>query len=303
MTAGLFAGEITQNAPLDEAPTTKPRAYVWMEYGTPIIEVLPFSREGYAVTQENWFGSDPNFTHPFANEVWDAITMTAVFRPKDVISNTNDQGIYNIRAAGPVNLYIRKRPITDETTFGYSIVSDGGINISSGLHEITLDQPGWSDDDWFWMGVSYSNTLNEVTFAVVDFNLGLEMVTPVTVTTNQQLSFGPSLTSSSIVVWGANSSGGVDVQGSAFPGPMSQVFIHNAYKDFADPFVRRQFAALNGIIDVGPTGNYPFGVTPLVYMPRGWPEGNLGTTFIGNSSDFWLEDIVSTDTDLPPVGS
>jgi len=299
--AGLFAGEITQAAPVADAPTTKPRSYVWMEYGTPISEVVPTSGEGYAVTQDNFFGPTPSLAHPFANEVWDAITMTAVFRARDVISSANDQGIFNLKStSGEIELFVRHRSIQDQTFFGFTISNTSGL-ITQGTHEITVDHPTWNDDHWYWMGISYSNTLNESKFAIVNFDAGEEAWFDATVSNNQQVSWGPSTTASSVVVWGAKSTGGIDVQGSEFPGPISQVLINDSYHDFSDQFT--QFAGIDGVIDIGPTGNYPFGGTPEVYLPRGFPEGNLGTRFIGNPSDFFLENKVGTDEGLPPIAS
>jgi len=300
--AGLFAGEVTQAAPVADAPTTKPRSYVWMEYGTPISEVVPTSGEGYAVTQNGVYGP-PDFAHPFANEVWDAITMSAVFRARDVISASNEQAIFNLKSTnGTMDLYVRRRPVNFQTFFAFNVSSSSGA-IANGTHEISLAHPTWNDDHWYWMGVSYSNTLNECKFAIVNFDAGEEAWFDATISNNTQVSWGPSTTSSSVVVWGARSTGGSDVQGSEFPGPISQVLINDSYHDFSDQFTRRQFAGIDGVIDIGPTGNYPFGGTPEVYLPRGFPEGNLGTRFIGNPSDFFLENKVGTDEGLPPIAS
>jgi len=299
--AGLFAGEITQAAPEADAPTTKPRSYVWMEYGTPFNTVVPTSGEGWALTQDDWFPGPPIFPNPFINEVWPEITISAVFKPDDMSAGF----LFNIMAIGGINFFVTRRPISFEEYFGVEINTTlpSFQLITQGTQELTLDHPTWDFNDWYWMGVSYSQTLNECKFAIVHFLSGTEAVKVLPITSNVDISWGPSLTSQSQIAWGMEGSvNGVDPLGP-FAGPMSQVMIHDSYKDFGDEFTRRQFAGLNGIIDLGPTGNFPFGTTPQVYLPRGWPEENLGTRFIGNQSDMYLRNQVSTDLDLPPVAA
>jgi len=108
--AGLFAGEVTESAPIDGALTTKQKGYHWMQWGTPAPRPFVFK-----ITV-----NDTTFTMPTPQYLWDDVTP-AVYdytvdwgtgEPEENITSwsafhdyTGYDGEYTITISGTMDLF------------------------------------------------------------------------------------------------------------------------------------------------------------------------------------------------------
>jgi len=268
------------------------------------IPYSPASGEGYAMTQVDWFGNDPNFAHPFKNFSWPEMTMSAIVHSTREPGTITNRSIFNLKGIGTIHMYIRKRPITQQLFFGMSLNTEiAGNNqlIAQGAVELSIDHPRWLISHWYWLGVSYDSVAGICVFAMTNLTLREDTVTYPVVQNQEAVNWGGDPHGETVCAWGFE--GGTDPEPSRFRGTFVQVLIHDKYVALGDFWERRKFNCLDGSKSLGLRGQRPFGEIPKVYLPRGLPTDNLGTMHIGDPSDFFLLNELPFDTDLPPVGS
>jgi len=279
------------------------------------------SSEGWTITQRDAWGSDPNFEHPFRGEIWEDITIAAVFRAREMRHNQNDQpAILNpmppnghtmgIGYRHPNQHYIECRFVT------YEGVAPGGgaITIAQAAVEIENDnwmrEFDWHWDHWYGVYACYSYSLNRIVMHVANMSvqeldgIGFDNPNPARRTqwpgppdhdegTNTQFWWGCGNVTST-------PEDPLAPYDDQHKGPISNVFIHNRYYG-AYPWNASPMFTKYGVVDVGVNGEKPFGEVPKVYLPRGRPVENKGTVFVGNDEDFYIDVVHNYDLDLPPI--
>jgi len=302
--AGLFSGTVTESAPADNAPTTKHKGHHWMQWGEAIpVPYQPLSGEGHTFTQDGYVGP-PNFPHPFANQSYNEWTQSVVFTPQDLPIQTENAELFNIMYLGDkLNFYVRRRPTSGQLYFGFNLSTKhpsltDAISVSSSVHEITLDHPGWTYQHWYWIAASYDNVGGSVHWVIRNLTLGQEAIKAVSITNQLPITWTSMPTGQSFCIWGT----GIALD-NLFLGVISQLVLHNKYIDLSVEANRDKFCGIDGVIDIGDNGENIFGEIPLVHLPRGFPQENTGTLFIGDPSDFHSPVEISRDLILPPVAS
>ncbi|RLA59044.1 MAG: hypothetical protein DRQ89_14615 [Epsilonproteobacteria bacterium] len=299
--AGMFAGEVTETAPDDGTDTDKPESYVWLQYGgtPPPPAFAPVSGEGYAVSEET---GTPAFAHPYQGETWNEITISSIHQ-----ANTDNPhqscDMFNINAGAPD----LSRQFIDRTGVGeyyifQALTSDFDTDsktVWQAAHEITLDYTGWLWNHWYWVGMSYSYTLNKIEYWIRNLTLQEEGSKVVAIQNLEPIHWG--MIPPAACYWGLSDHAGITPI-NTWKGVMSQVMIHDKFIDLSVLANRDKFCCVDGIKYIGDNGEFPFGEIPDVYMPRGLPLGNLGTRNIGAEADFIIYSVDGIDTVLPPIG-
>lgn len=308
--SGVFAGEVTPQAPAHNSPTSKRKGYHYFEYaGAGGEEYIPKSGEGYTFTQNNFIGPDPSLVHPFQDQSWDEITMSVVFKATALPYEHLDGGLFAIMSgAGDVRIgfSIRRRPINNQIflTWRLATFSNEPINgdvVGFSVHELSIDHPTWAYDDWYWCGISYSQPLNLFHSVIRNLTKGEETVETArtVIVNNYPIAWVNSANSAlSFCGWGLHSFNGAETR---FQGVISQELIHDKYMDLSILTNSDKFVRTTGVIDLNDDGSAPFGEIPKVFNIRGYPQENTGTNFIGDLEDLWERVEFNRDTTLPPV--
>ncbi len=270
-----------------------------------------FSQDsGYAATQHTFYaGAD--FTHPFQGANYSNFFMGAVFKNKASDLDVTPRGIFNFYNGVIGTTFGKGARPSIQHFFTFTISGyNGGANrrIISDDFELTIDFPTWSTNDWYWMGVSYGQGPNAATIALVNLSQGEETFSATTVHNNDNVEWDPASdgNAKSLVTYGYQTPDGNGAPGDpslAFNGAISQIMIHNSYLNLTVAANRRKFCQLGGVIDLGATGEIPFGEQPLIYMPFGHPSLNVGSLNIGTwPTDFFVTSPVSRFEENPPLG-
>ncbi len=313
--AGLFAGEVTEQAPADGALTEKQEGYHWMEWGedAPATGLVPTSGEystnkGYAATQNDWSESSPIFPHPFNDEVWPLITTSVVWKlDREPVFGEDHRHAYNLH--GGVKLYLNFVQSGSYHRIQYEVLNSTTTITSSitlRLDHAASGTTGWEWSDWYCISLSYSSVLGGGYVSYVNMSRNEEVVDPLSVIFAEPVDFLDSGigTQGSSIIWGAQEAFDSNTITSVWTGTLANIFIHNKYIDFSQQENRRKFSGLNGVVYLGESGEIPFGETPLIYMPSGGPWDNRGTAHMGDHpEDFYYNKTVEINTNPPPIAS
>lgn len=282
--AGLYSGEIVENAPANGAATTKQNGYQWMQYGdTAPPPFIPASTEGIAETQNNNYQPTPSYPHPFEGDVYSEFTMSFV-----------GQAIQNIgtQAAG----YVIPFKLISNRTLNFMFSKDGFGNMyingylasmsSGNIANPVIIVPDEQQHDWWQVVMSYNGS--NATMVAVNLTLGVEHIASDAGTGN--IDWLNMVNSTSMCSWGmASWSQALGEPYQAWGGYLSQIYIHNKYIDLTVEGNRRKFSDLDGVVDYGNVGELPLGEQPLVYNVNGHPSSNVGTKSIGTwDTDYWI---------------
>ena len=307
--AGLFAGEVTPIAPADEEPTDKPRNYVWMEYGDipppPPTPYIAKSGQGFAITR-NLATQTPAFAHPYNGEVWDEITISAVFRTLVEPSASFPYALFNINEGSPDFSAAIRRRTNGQYYIAMVIVTDVGLRTITDVSFELTTVFGWEWFHWYWIGFTYDFNTGQTHAWIRNLTLQQEGSAVAAIDNLAQIEWIKPQGSSSYCMWGTSDNldlGGGPAVAESLHGPGSQVMIHNKYIDLSVLANRDKFCHIDGVINIGPSGEIPFGEIPDVYLPRGLGIGNLGTRFIGDPADFYILESIAVDSPLPPVSA
>lgn len=314
--AGLFAGEITQQAPADQSTTAKDRGFAWFEWsevfdgdGSGAVNLT----DGWMWTQDNFFGGSPSFAHPFLNADYPAFTMSCVCRntefPADFIARY--LLLLSHFSAG-TGMFFDK--ISTDPGWRFRLGADDGATetqvvadrISMTADLVPLGWDAGDHVDWVWLGCSYDQASDVFTSAIVNLETGRVFSRSKTSAANVNVEFQRHTSGSvkSTCSWGVGTGSTSDPGDTYWRGHISQTMIHNAFLDLTVGSNRNKFVHTDGIINLGDLGENPFGTQPLIYLPNGRPSGNVGTLNIGTyPTDFWLFGTEVIDADVPPVSS
>jgi len=258
---------------------------------------------GYSYTQYDYFGSDPNFRHPFRYQIYEEFTMSVVFSPVTLPFSTENTDLFVLMFQGePTKLFYRRRSIGGSFYIGFNMGTyDGGsVNselVANGVHEITFDYPLWSYTDWYWIAVSYDSVSGNYKYAIRNLTRGEEgTVISGTASNPVPIEFDDMNSQASVCAWGSSVS-----NDSVTTGAMSQLVIHDKYLDLTSLVNRNKFCCLTGVIDIGDNGENIFDEIPLVHSPRGFPQEANGTVFIGDTDDLYASSEYDRDGHVPPV--
>jgi len=270
----MFAGEVTILAPADDAVTSKPRGYVWMEYGNPPLSFIPTSGEfgtnkGYAATTDNWYVGSPTLQHPLLSQSWPDVTLSTIFKASIDPSDLQFLTPYGLGGATHMSLLRRSAnrriefDIRSHTATVYNqTLANGGITLNSSA-DGTID---WSVTDWYCLIFSYSQSLNSGTIVYVNLTRGEEVVESAFIANNINMEWhannAGNSTPGSSLGWGCQFGLNATTVANGFFGTISSTFIHDDYMDLTIPANRRKFSGINGVIDTGENGELIFGATP-----------------------------------------
>lgn len=308
--AGLFSGEITQSAPADNAITSFPKGYTWMEYGNAFVPASTTfgASGGHAGTQEDWYGVEPaipSFRHPFYLKSYSEFTMAFVGK-MTTFPQTGDifkQAPFGFKQGGVSTNFLAGHDGFGGITWHASIgtIVGGDNKCVDSLMTITAGEAAW--DDWYWVGVSYSaGGGGSGAFSIVNLETGFEKTVGIGASTGFNVEWGANeATIESACNWGFFRP--PEPVWQPWKGYLSQIYIHNNFTDLSIAENRRKFSALDGVIDYGPVGQAPQGSQALVYLTNGHVSSNVGSIHIGDfPTDFWItEPVVAGGT--PPVGT
>jgi len=269
--------------------------YQWPgNYSSSVVD----GSSGYMYTQEDYFGSDPNFEHPFYGESYDAWTMSGVFRFTGGL-DTSRRSIFMLQHASTrLNMGMRIIGSPDEPYISCNLGSNDGasFNIVQGSIRMSTELAAWPENaehDWIWAALSWSRSLDIVKMAVRHFATQQEYFkTIATETSARNLEWDNAVPTnvSSICSWGCGIPTGISPGLELWLGDISQVIMHNQYLNLSEAASRNKLCHLDGITNLGVNGEIPFGGQPLVYLPNGLPSGNKGSIHIGDyPADFYLE--------------
>ena len=258
---------------------------------------------GYSFTVDNYL-PPPNFLHPFRNQIYNEFTTSAIFSPYTLPKSEANTNIFQIMRDGDsLNMFARKRPISNQVFFQANLASYDADNPSSDsvggyTFEITLDHPTWLVTDWYWMALSYDSVSGSIKAALRNLTQGGEEVVDANLVSQVPIEFKAMTNVASFCLWGSEFS----TQLTPYLA-MSQLVIHDTYIDLSVLANRNKFCCPDGIIGIGSQGENIFGEVPLVHSARGFPQEANGTIFIGDLSD--LHDPVEIDRpDIkPPIGT
>jgi hypothetical protein len=309
--AGLFAGEITEQAPADGATTTKQKGYQWLEYGN-IFEPQAYDvsgGEGWCVTQ-NGFSPGTDFPYPFEDINATEWTMMAVFTPIDLA--LPGQGAVIIDTGQWANapfISCARRSVSNQRFMSIGFGGDNSPSsneIGVGKVELTLNYPTWLNSHWYCMAMSYSQPLNRLTFMCRNLTLGEEMAYNPFISSNHNVKYPTSPTvgtSNSVAAYASQANVPAGAPDTPFLGQLSQVWIDDSWLDLTIGANRNKFCGSDGVIFIGEDGSSVTGSRPLYYTPSGVPFDNAGTLNVGLSPDYWAKGTFTPATNLPPEAS
>lgn len=310
--SGLFAGEITQAAPANQAITSKQKGFQWMEHDvwSPISGAFS-SGVGYAATTDGWYVANPEVTHPLLNGSYPEFTMSTVFKSGVDPASSVHYAPFGIGGATTMDMFgqssLNKIGIVVRSqtaaTFNLNIVGDTVTLDSAGD-----DTVGWSPFHWYCVTTSYSQPLNDIAISIVNMSLGLEIVRTPAVINNVNIEFHANQCGAghvgSSMGYGCRFGTNPTTPSIPWVGSLANTFVHNQYTDLTITGNRRKFSGIDGVINIGDVGQNPFSEQPLIYLPRGIPNDQRGTAILGDyPDDFYLSDPIEIDTDLPPEAS
>ena len=294
--AGVFAGEVTPQAPAHNSPTSKRKGYHYFEYG----EFQPSSGIGHSWTQNN---IDPFFPHPFRNNEYNEFTASVIFSPVTQPNTLENSFLFTIQSQGDsFHMLVRTRPATINMFFSFQMSTmypseTNAVGVANGTIEITTGNQGWLPAHWYWIAASYDFTNSLITYAIRNLTLGEESIETGTIVDLRPIAFNDQIEGASLCGWGTTG-----VLDTHFDGAMSQLVLHNKYIDLNDLGNRNKFCCINGVINIGERGENIFGEIPLVHNERGgFPEEANGTIFIGDLEDLTSPVQIVRDEPLPPL--
>jgi len=302
--AGLFAGEETQAAPTNGALTTKQRGYHWFEWA----KVIPMSGEfsetsGHAATTNNKVAS-PRKSHPFVAEVYNEFTMSATFQ--SAVDPELETKYTAFSMDNSIHIQITDRSFTNylEVELRSSYQGDTS-QLFAGQLQIN-SQIDWLPTDWYCITLTYSYPLDVGYITYTNLTRGEEVTETKNPTDARPMAWEDSGEDEvySSMGYGCTYGDISAVAVSPFVGSIANVLVHDQFVDLTIEENRRRFCGIDGVINLGGNGQAAFGSTPKIYLPRGYPDDQRGTVYIGEYlADFYVAEPLDPDVNLPPISS
>ena len=313
--AGLFAGEVTAQAPADGALVpTKQNGYQWMEYGIiPKSGIFP-----NAFITQNDYQVGVDHVSPFDDTDSPTFTMMSVFKPSGLAGLSGTDKAYMLQLGG---YQISNTPDASMAMFieqnsGAIWVNSRMVNTDGGNVYYNIDfkvtgtgaPTGWLISHWYCYVVSYDEggvDPYRMGGMLVNLTLG-EEVWDAGFTEDEQLgNVGQGDSTGweeSVCAYGCSAiihlAPPDDPPLEEFDGFLYQQMLHDKFINLGVSANRRLFCDLTMVKDLD-SGINVWGETALYFSKTGFPQDNTGTWDV-DSGGYWLEGTVSYDTDAPP---